>query len=76
MISPGDPDYWKRAIEQADKTQIVGDAIPPVGSIFDLKSGARVKLVDRSSSMVIVEVEKHRSNWIEWIEVKERIAAR
>ena len=74
MISPGiNPYYWKQAFEKA---QIVGDAIPPFGSIFDLKSGARAKLVDRSGSMVIIEVEKCRSNWIEWIEVKERIAAK
>ena len=69
-------DYLKRAIDQAEKTQIVGEDIPPVQSVFDLKSGARAKLVDRSGSMVIVEVEKYRSDWIEWSEVKARIAAK
>ena len=66
-------DYLKRAIDQAEKTQIVGEDIPPVQSVFDLKSGARAKLVDRSGSMVIVEVEKYRSDWIEWSEVKARM---
>jgi hypothetical protein len=76
MISPGiNPDYWKRAIKQAEKTQIVSDDIPPVESVFELKSGVRAKLVDRSGSMVIVEVEKYRSDWTEWSEVKARIAA-
>jgi len=61
MISPGiNPQYWKRAMRQAEKMQIVGEDIPPVESVFDLKSGARAKLVDRSGSMVIVEVEKYR----------------
>jgi hypothetical protein len=27
-------------------------------SVFDLKSGARAKLVDRSGSMVIIEIDK------------------
>jgi hypothetical protein len=69
-------DYLKRAINQAEKTEIVGADIPRAESVFDLKSGARVKLVDRSGSMVIVEVEKYRSDWIEWSEVKEGIAAK
>ena len=69
-------DYLKRAIDQAEKTQIVDEDVPPVQSVFDLKSGARAKLVDRSGSMVIVEVEKYRSDWIEWSEVKARIAAK
>ena len=43
---------------------------------FDRKSGARAQLVDRSGSMVIVEVEEYRSDWIEWSEVKARIAAK
>ena len=74
MISPGvSPEYWQRTMRQAEKTQIAGDDIPPVGSVFDLKSGARAKLVDRSGSMVIVEVEKCRSDWIEWSEVKARM---
>ena len=67
------PDYFKRLV-QADKTRIVGEDIPPVTSVFDLKSGVRAKLVDRSGSMVIIEVEHHRSDWIEWREVKARIA--
>ncbi len=69
-------DYLKRMIDHAEKTQIVGEDVPPVQSVFDLKSGARAKLVDRSGSMVIVEVEEYRSEWIEWSEVKERIAAK
>jgi hypothetical protein len=73
------PYYWNRPIlqaekTQAEKTQIVGDDIPPIKSVFDLRSGARAKLVDRSGSMVIVEVEEYRSDWIEWSEVKARIA--
>jgi hypothetical protein len=35
----------------------------------------RARLVDRSGSMVIVEVEGYRSDWIEWREVKGRIAS-
>ena len=66
------PDYWKKV----EKMQIVGEDIPPIKSVFDLKSGARARLVDRSGSMVIVEVEHYRSDWIEWREVKDRIAAR
>ena len=64
------PDYLKRM----QKMQIVGEDIPPVKSVFELKSGARATLVDRSGSMVIVEVEDYRSDWIEWREVKARIA--
>jgi hypothetical protein len=76
MISPGiNPDYWKRLAGQKEIAQIEGEAIPPIGSSFDLKSGARAKLSDRSGSMVIIEVEKYRSDWIEWSEVKARIAA-
>jgi hypothetical protein len=70
------PDYLKQAIELAGKMRIVGEDIPPIKSVFELKSGARAKLVDRSGSMVIVEVEDYRSDWIEWNEVKARIAAR
>jgi hypothetical protein len=66
------PDYLKRI----QKMQIVGEDIPPVKSVFELKSGARATLVDRSGSMVIVEVEDYRSDWIEWSEVKARIAAK
>ena len=68
-------DYLQRAIELAGKMRIVGEDIPPIKSVFELKSGARAKLVDRSGSMVIVEVEDYRSDWIEWNEVKARIAA-
>jgi hypothetical protein len=67
------PDYFKRLVNAAN-TQ-VGEDIPPITSVFDLKSGVRAKLVDRSGSMVIVEVEQYRSGWIEWREVKARIAA-
>jgi hypothetical protein len=77
MISPGiHPDYWKRAIQQAEKMQIFRDDIPAVESAFNLKSGARARLVDRSGSMVIIEVEGSRSDWIEWREVQARIAAK
>jgi hypothetical protein len=69
-------DYWNRALILAEKMQIVADDIPPVKSVFDLKSGVRGKLVDRSGSMVIVEVEEYRSDWIEWSEVKARIAGK
>jgi hypothetical protein len=51
-------DYLKPVIDHAEKTQIVDEDVPPVQSVFDLKSGARAKLVDRSGSVVIVEVEK------------------
>jgi hypothetical protein len=68
------PDYFKRLIN-AGNTQVVGVDIPPVKTVFDLKSGVRATLVDRSGSMVIVEVEGYRSGWIEWSEVKARIAA-
>jgi len=69
------PDYFKR-LTNAGNTQLVGNDIPPVESVFDLKSGVRAKLVDRSGSMVIVEVKEYRSDWIEWSEVKARIAAK
>jgi hypothetical protein len=68
------PDYF-RQLMNAGNTQVVGNDIPPVESVFDLKSGVRAKLVDRSGSMVIVEVQEYRSDWIEWSEVKARIAA-
>ena len=68
------PDYFKRLVN-AGNTQVVGNDIPPVESVFDLKSGVRAKLVDRSGSMVIVGVQEYRSDWIEWSEVKARIAA-
>jgi hypothetical protein len=68
------PDYFKRLVNAAN-TQVVGEDIPPIESVFDLKSGVRAKLADRSGSMVIVEVEHYRSDWIEWREVKARIAA-
>jgi hypothetical protein len=68
------PDYFKRLVNAAN-TQVVGEDIPPIESFFDLKSGVRAKLADRSGSMVIVAVDHYRSDWIEWSEVKERIAA-
>jgi hypothetical protein len=69
------PDYFKRLV-QGEKTRIVGEDIPPIKSVFELKSGARARLVDRSGSMVIVEVDDYRSDWIEWSEVKARIATK
>jgi hypothetical protein len=69
------PDYFKRLVNAAN-THVVGADIPPITSVFDLKSGVRAKLLDRSGSMVIVEVEHYRSDWIEWREVKARIAAK
>jgi hypothetical protein len=69
------PDYFKRLVNAAN-TQAVGADIPPITSVFDLKSGVRARLVDRSGSMVIVAVQDYRSDWIEWSEVKERIAAK
>ena len=69
------PDYFKRLVN-ASNIQVVGAYIPPITSVFDLKSGVRAKLVDRSGSMVIIEVEHHRSDWIEWREIKERIATK
>jgi hypothetical protein len=69
-------DHWKRALILVEKMQIVGEDIPPIKSVFELKSGARGKLVDRSGSMVIVEVDDYRSDWIEWSEVKARLAAK
>ena len=68
------PDYFKRLVSAAN-AQVAGEDISPITSVFDLKSGVRAKLVDRSGSMVIVEVEHYRSGWIEWREVKARIAA-
>jgi hypothetical protein len=68
-------EYFKRLINAAS-TQVVGDDIPPIKSVLRLKSGVRAKLADRSGSMVIVEVEDYRSDWIEWREVKARIAAK
>jgi hypothetical protein len=68
------PDYIKRL--NAGNTQVVGEDIPHIKSVFHLKSGARAKLADRSGSMVIVEVQECRSDWIEWSKVKARIAAK
>jgi len=34
-------DYLKPVIDHAEKTQIVDEDVPPVQSVFDLKSGAR-----------------------------------
>ena len=69
------PGYFKRLVK-AGNTQVVGEDIPPIKSVFDLKSGVRAKLVDRSGSMVIIEVQEHRSDWVEWSEVNTRIAAK
>ncbi len=69
------PEYFRRLMN-AGNTQVAGEDIPPIKSVFDLKSGVRAKLVDRSGSMVIVEVQEYRSDWIEWSEVKGRIAAK
>jgi len=68
--------YWNRTMKQEEKTQFVSDEIPTIESVFDLKSGARAKLVNRSGSMVIVEIDRYRTDWIEWSEVKARIAAK
>jgi hypothetical protein len=77
MLSPGiHPEYWKLTMEQIAKMQAVATDIPPIQTVFDLKSGARARLIDRSGSMVIIEVEKSRSDWIEWSEVKPRIVAK
>jgi hypothetical protein len=57
------------------ENRIAGEDIPAIYSVFFLKSGVRARLVDRSGSMVIVQVENHRSDWIEWNEVKARIAS-
>ena len=70
---PLSPDSLKR-LTYTGNTQVAGEDIPPIKSVFDLKSGVRAKLVDRSGSMVIVEVQDYRSDWIEWSEVKARIA--
>ena len=67
---------WNRTVKQEEKPQFVGDDVPTIESVFDLKSGARAKLVDRSGSMVIIEIDKYRSDWIEWSEIKARIAAK
>jgi hypothetical protein len=72
---PLSPDSLKR-LTYAGNTQVVGEDIPPIKSVFDLKSGVQAKLIDRSGSMVIVEVQEYRSDWIEWSEVKARIAAK
>ena len=69
------PEYFKRLVN-AGNTQFAGEDIPPIKSVFDLKSGVRAKLVDRSGLMVIIEVQDYRSDWIEWSEVKARIAAK
>jgi hypothetical protein len=59
-------------MEEVMQVQLV-DKIRPLYSVFDLKSGAHAKLVDRSGPKVIIEVEKLRSDWIEWSEVEPRI---
>ena len=72
---PLSPDSIKR-LTYTGNTQVTGEDIPPIKSVFDLKSAVRAKLVDRSDSMVIVEVQEYRSDWTEWSEVKARIAAK
>lgn len=69
------PEYLKQLTDAAN-SQVVGNDIPPLESFFDLKSGVRAKLVDRSGSMVIIQVQEYRSDWIEWREVKARVAAK
>ncbi len=64
--------YWNRTLGASGQSTAADD-IPVVGSVFYLKSGARARLVDRSGTMVIVEVEKRHSDWIQWTEVKARI---
>jgi hypothetical protein len=77
MISPGiNPDYRKQTSDQTARTHVIGDDIPTLESVFHLKSEARAKLVDRSGSMMIIEIDRYRSDWIEWSEVKVRIAAK
>lgn len=44
------------------KTQFVGDDIPTIESVFDLKSEARAKLVDCRGPMMIIEIDKYRSD--------------
>ena len=57
MLSPGiHPEHWKRATGQMGKMQVVGTDIPLIPNRL-LKSGARVRLVDRSGSMVTIEVQ-------------------
>ena len=62
-------DYWNGKVETA------GEDIPAIDSVFYLKSGVRARLLHRNGSMVIVEVDKHDSDWIEWSEVKARMAS-
>src|SRR5580700_5968292 len=50
-------DYFKRLVNAAN-VQVADEDIPPIKSVFDLKSGVRAKLVDRSGLMVIVEVQR------------------
>jgi len=38
------------------------NSMPTVGTVVDLKSGARAKLVHRSGTMAIIEVDKYRSD--------------
>lgn len=69
------PEYLRQLTDAAN-SQVVGNDIPPLESFFDLKSGVRAKLVDRSGSMVIIQVQEYRSDWIEWREVKARVVAK
>ena len=50
------PDYFRRLVN-AGNLRVHGNDIPPVQTVFNLKSGVRAKLVDRSGSMVIIEVQ-------------------
>jgi hypothetical protein len=43
---------------ERNEIRIVGADIPAIDTVFYLKSGARARLIDRSGSMVIVEIEK------------------
>ena len=62
-------------MEQAAELQVVGQDIPAIHTVFNLKTGARAKLIDRGGSMVIVGVEKRPSDCVEWSGVKDRIAS-
>lgn len=68
-------DLWTNSQNGSGEIQVVGQDIPVIYSTFYLKSGVRARLVDRSGSLVILEVDRSRSDWIEWSEVKSRIAS-
>ncbi len=73
VVTPASRRSWN-ALEQTDL--FANETAVRLRLIFDLKSGLRAKLVDRSGSMVIIEIDKYRSDWIEWSAVKARIAAK